>query len=836
MLETQKPPSAAELDALTEAFRRDPGRAFAQLGWAYLALGRPEEAIDVGAEGLRVNPASSNGRLMVAQAFASLHQWPEAQAELLKVVKADRNNGQGFRMLGEVLMRRTDYERAIPVLQHAQNLSPADPNVNALLRAARAGDPLGPPPPLPTPQRATGAVNTRRPSKDKASTSRSTVHPRTTGVRPRLVSNQKPVGAAQVSLRMSASVGERHLRDLLAGGLVDVPNVRSPQMSYDVPAESKWRRSIFRALLPFLVVVLLSAAAGFTWIWYTEKTKEKAVDGLLAKAQTSVVDGASTLLMAGRESALGALKIGDSENPEAKAVIARNTALLGLLYGDFDIEEISSLLSAPRDETYEREWLIADASLALDKQLHGQENQLDEVQKRVKAWLQKHKESYLLHWLDGRMLESEGKYSEARQAYLASVGTADGKNGSALGSVSLGFAALENGEYERASDYFDNALLKSEKHPLALMGQVFSMLDRASGADEVARILNVELAGLDGVEVAAQRSLGLARKEYIAQSFPNVAGLLKEAENAFHVTARARVGLLYLDMGSYEDAARIRNSIGSGLGKIPMVRQLDARMLWWQGQSEKALARIGRSESVQGLLTRGMCLFDQNKFSEARKVLKRASLLAPESLWVGLWFESARLASAKNESETEQAESALGPLGGNALEKSARLPHGLALLAQNSLSGARRKLQYTLDDVSEDYPNPVMHRSQAALAQVLLLEGKVREAKKLALKALDRVPGFSLAEGVLCQVKAIEGASDAEAVCRRLAKSGIGGAGVHVALAQIYAGRDGRSSVAARKELRLAQRKGAPTVMLQKAIATVDKSLFESLNVPKPRK
>jgi tetratricopeptide (TPR) repeat protein len=142
-------PSAGELDQLIESFRRDPGRGFVALGNAYLALGRPRDAIEIGALGLKSEPGNLDGRVMVAYAFAQLHQWKEAQAELLKVVKTDRSNAFGFRLLGEVLMRRADYERALPVLQHAQNLAPADPVVLALLKRARTGQPLDPPPPPP---------------------------------------------------------------------------------------------------------------------------------------------------------------------------------------------------------------------------------------------------------------------------------------------------------------------------------------------------------------------------------------------------------------------------------------------------------------------------------------------------------------------------------------------------------------------------------------------------------------------------------------------------------------------------------------------------------------
>ena len=147
----QSPPSAAELDALLKAYRQDPGRGFVSLGEAYLAMGRPADAIQVASEGLTMSPNSVAGRLMVARSFCALHKWREAQGELLKVVKADKENTNGFRLLGEVLLRRGDFERAIPVLQHAVNLSPADPGGTELLQLARSGGRLGPPAPIPVP-------------------------------------------------------------------------------------------------------------------------------------------------------------------------------------------------------------------------------------------------------------------------------------------------------------------------------------------------------------------------------------------------------------------------------------------------------------------------------------------------------------------------------------------------------------------------------------------------------------------------------------------------------------------------------------------------------------
>jgi tetratricopeptide (TPR) repeat protein len=145
-------PTAQEIEELIDLVRRDPGSpAFIDLSEAYLALGRPRDAVQVCNVGLDASPDSLEGRVMLARAFASLHQWKEAQGELLRVVKVDRSNRQGFALLGEVLLRRSDYERAVPVLQHAQNLDPTSPHILSMLRRARAGQALDPPPAIPQP-------------------------------------------------------------------------------------------------------------------------------------------------------------------------------------------------------------------------------------------------------------------------------------------------------------------------------------------------------------------------------------------------------------------------------------------------------------------------------------------------------------------------------------------------------------------------------------------------------------------------------------------------------------------------------------------------------------
>jgi tetratricopeptide (TPR) repeat protein len=164
MVDPDRRPTAQEIEELIDLVRREPASpAFIDLGEAYLALGRPRDALQVGNIGLGAAPDSLEGRVMLARAHAAMHQWKEAQGELLRVVKVDRTNRQGFALLGEVLLRRQDFERAVPVLQHAQNLDPTSPYILSMLKRARAGQPLDLPPPIPTPVPPRGETDNGQP-------------------------------------------------------------------------------------------------------------------------------------------------------------------------------------------------------------------------------------------------------------------------------------------------------------------------------------------------------------------------------------------------------------------------------------------------------------------------------------------------------------------------------------------------------------------------------------------------------------------------------------------------------------------------------------------------
>src|SRR5215470_2764451 len=131
-------PDPAEVARLEQQLRENPrSTVYAEVADAYLRSGRADEAIEVCHRGLVHHAEHVPGRLALARALVAKEQFKEAQAELLKVVKLDRQCNDAFILLGEVLMHRGDFERAHAILAHAHDLDPADAHVMELLKRAR---------------------------------------------------------------------------------------------------------------------------------------------------------------------------------------------------------------------------------------------------------------------------------------------------------------------------------------------------------------------------------------------------------------------------------------------------------------------------------------------------------------------------------------------------------------------------------------------------------------------------------------------------------------------------------------------------------------------------
>jgi tetratricopeptide (TPR) repeat protein len=573
MVDPDRRPTAHEIEELIDLVRRDPGSpAFIDLGDAYLALGRPRDAIQVGHLGLEAAPDNLEGRVMLARAHAAMHQWKDAQAELLRVVKVDRSNRQGFALLGEVLMRRNDFERAVPVLQHAQNLDPTSPAILTMLRRARAGQALDPPAPVPMPIPPRGETNNDAeiirsqmraatpPAPGPTSQPRSRAIPvpampgpgssppmpamaepqaayaptlfppgsgsrpqkasgpppqqmSVEGVRPRVVASSKVYNAAAASLRQSAAVGESYLNDLLTGGLLDVAGVRVPDADFDLRPDRRWGRSTRRAFIFLFIVLVFGLGGGGTWYWWSEKQKGEAVARLQREAKTAIGDGTLVGLQESATKLIDALKK-DENNTLTFAYVVEMGGLTSLLYGtpsdEVDRAYKQILKDIGPDDPGAREIVIGHAAMELSRlhTLEAPKTALDDVNKQLDGYLAKHADDRWAKWLKGRAMWAAGERKGARATFKAA---GEGDGGLVVALVDYANILIDDGELEEGLAQLKKANDRSKDHPLVVLASTLAKAEASLDTDEVIGDLNAKFVESKlPPRLAAYRQLALA--------------------------------------------------------------------------------------------------------------------------------------------------------------------------------------------------------------------------------------------------------------------------------------------------------------------------------------
>ncbi|HEY5926416.1 MAG TPA: tetratricopeptide repeat protein, partial [Kofleriaceae bacterium] len=768
---------------------------FIDLAEAYLALGRPKDAVTVGKSGLDSAPDSLEGRVVLARAHCALHQWKEAQGELLRVVKVDRSNRLGFALLGEVLLRRNDYERAVPVLQHAQNLDPTSPQILSMLKRARQSSPLDPPPPLPQPVPPRGETNyglslDEAPSRNQPSRSAQqmsvrpamesrgdptdyqpqpygsygespSVTPRGTkkvtapppmsldGVRPRVVATSKPTNAAAASLRQSAAVGENYLNDLLTGGLLDVAGVRVPDSDFDLRPDRRWGRSTRRAFIFLFVVLVLGIGGGGTWYWWTEKQKSEAVARLQTEAKGSIGAGDFDGLEASIKK-LGDALDKDKSNAITFAYIVETAGLEALLYGTDASRVDQALKAVSKDikpgDTGSRELVIGKAAVELSRlsTLQAPASTLQEVRKLLDDYLAKHEGDKWARWLKARTMLAAGERKEA-QAVLKLA--ADGEDGLVVAMVDQADLLVDEGKLEEAVALYDKALAKSKDHPLAVLGKAMALAETTVDSHAAIDELSVKLDKNLGPRIVAYRSLALALAKANIEDYTGSTEALKKATAKPPVEPRfwARVAWAHYMRGELPQAATARGKI-AWFGKKdaedePAVMLVDAALLLASGLPDKVLETASKIEGIRPRLLRAYAELDSNKAKDAIAECDWILGKAKDNIEAQILKEQARMMIGPAK-ETNAAAEALDKLGKKTKSKLARHALGMAYLALGNVKEAQPVLESAVKDISEDAPNPLQYRTRTALASIELDAGRIKEAGDHLDKALAINPGY----------------------------------------------------------------------------------------------
>jgi tetratricopeptide (TPR) repeat protein len=122
------------LERLRAVARSNPrSTAFVALAHALCDLGRDEEAEEVCRQGLLQHPRLVTGQVALGRALMGRGRFGEAKEALVSATKTNPEHGDAFRLLGDLVMREGDVDRARAILEYAEELLPNDTRVAELL-------------------------------------------------------------------------------------------------------------------------------------------------------------------------------------------------------------------------------------------------------------------------------------------------------------------------------------------------------------------------------------------------------------------------------------------------------------------------------------------------------------------------------------------------------------------------------------------------------------------------------------------------------------------------------------------------------------------------------
>jgi tetratricopeptide (TPR) repeat protein len=798
MADPDRRPTAQEIEELIDLVRRDPSSsAFIDLAEAYLNLGRPKDAISVANVGLQAAPDSLEGRVMLARAHCALHQWKEAQGELLRVVKVDRSNRLGFSLLGEVLLRRNDHERAVPVLQHAQNLDPTSPQILAMLKRARAGQGLDAPPPIPSPvpprgetnyalQLPTGAAPQSAPPRRSAAQPAPQLPPQAPtiamqpapaapaprapkqtappppvsieGVCPRVIPQAKPQNAASAALRQSAAVGENYLNDLLTGGLLDVAGVRVPDSDFDLRPDRRWGRSTRRAFIFLFVVLVFGIGGGGTWYWWSEKQKAEQVALLQREAKAAIGGGE----YAGLETSITKLREAlekDKKNRLSLAYFAEAASLEALLYGtDNSLADpaIKSAKTFDPGEDGEQQLVIARAAADLARLTNTptRDATLADVRKGLDEYLAKHADDPWAIWLKARALLAAGNRNDGR-ALLGKAVAAD-KAGFVLAMIDTADLLADEGKVDEAIALYDKVLALSPKHPLAVVGKSLARAESTVDADKAIEDLNTQLGEMRSPRIDAYKELAkaLANAKLESYASANLALTTSVAKPPVDPRFWADVTWAYLQRGELDLAAKARGNIAPYAGTDPAVVLVGAGFVLATGLPDKALDIASKLEGVRAGVVRAYADLDLGKAADAVTETEKILALSPGNIEAQILHAEAQMISGTGKVRAAATEELEG-LARKANSKLGRHALGMAYYLLGDLKNAQPQLEAAVTDIKEETPNPLSYRTRTALADILFKNNDLAGAQKQLEEAFKTNSGFfpSLALSAQLSVK-----------------------------------------------------------------------------------
>jgi tetratricopeptide (TPR) repeat protein len=869
-----------DLERLVGVFRDNPrSMAFLPLAQAYLAAGRPGDAIDVLEQGLAVYPDHAEARLSMARAYVALHRWADAEGELVRVVKLDRYSQAGFALLGEMLARRGNYDVAVKALARACDLDPTDDRSRRALERARIRRPLDPPPPIagetqpvasahPRPSLAFGSsapailpfeeldegptvVSLVPPAGDESLDTQVVVasaDPRPDPTR-EVQEDQVVVSVEIVPVPVAAPppprrrrttfrprpepprdrTPEEYLNEVLGAGAV-VARSRDLELDDGLPAEP-WGQRVKRPFLWMWLALAAVTLGGAGWYLGDMWARAAAVRRHLDAARAGLIEMSASSLSRAEGEATRAIAR-DPASVEAVAMLASTRAFALLVYGDGQLIDVETAIVAARQRAKEleaggqgkRELILARAAFALAAQSRGADvgKELDEARADLDAALASWPEEPLVYWLNGMARQASGDRAGAREALKQAHGL-----GLTMARVGLADMDLDEGAIDAAIAGYDEALRAAPGHSLAQAGKALARaeagLEPAAALAEIAPGAEVKV---DGKRAEAWHRLAVSRLARRTGDHERARVELDGAVATGTAEARflARAALALCDDGRFEEAFTARTRLRSRAADL-LLPAVDAELLVAGGRPDEALRTLGALEDARARRLRGRALIELGRPADAVPVLTEAAARSPRDVELAAWLALARLAADPREGTAALARLASGSGAPQAVQVIAGEGHLLA----GEVDRARRLLE------GAQQGNPLAHRAATRLAELALDSGKPADAEAPARAALAAAPGYLPAHAALGRALVGTGRqSEAAPELQLVVDAGRARAVDELAYAE--AALASGAPDAARAALVRAKEQGASPEALGRVAALVDPTLAPEVSEPEPKK
>jgi len=261
---------------------------------------------------------------------------------------------------------------------------------------------------------------------------------------------------------------------------------------------------------------------------------------------------------------------------------------------------------------------------------------------------------------------------------------------------------------------------------------------------------------------------------------------------------------------------------------------VDAELFLARGLPYAALAEVGKDDGLHAAKLRGRALLDSNQPAEALIEFQAALETSPDDLEAKVWAEAAKMVALSGD-DRSKADKALDKLGRQAKSKSAKYVHGWALLATGQRSLARTKLEQSIDDLSDEFPNHLAYRSHVSLAQLSLAEGKTDQAIAHARKAVEQNGGYLPAHDILGRLLVATNVEEARQHLIEVVNAEVASLGAELAYIKSIMPSKAKVDIeAATAAINRAKSKGASVPQLQEVIPLVDPALFETWGIEPP--